>query len=88
MPLPPTQASRRGLRLDHLFNARDGADGARSRLERDMKTYWGALKEMGVDEKQVLSRTPTPSTAPNTTPNPTPNLTRDPTPTPTPNLNP
>ena len=42
-----------GLRLDHLFNARDGANGARSRLERDMKTYWGALKDMGVDEKQV-----------------------------------
>ena len=51
-----------------------------------MKTYWGALKEMGVDEKQVLSLTPTPSTAPNTAPNPTPNPTRDP--TPTPNLHP
>lgn len=53
-PVHASKASRKGLRLDHLFNARDGANGARSRLERDMKTYWGALKEMGVDEKQLL----------------------------------
>jgi len=53
-PVHASKASRRGLRLDHLFNGRDGQDGARSRLERDMKTYWGALKEMGVDEKALL----------------------------------
>ena len=45
-PVHASKASRRGLRLDHLFNAREGPDGARSRLERDMKTYWGALKEV------------------------------------------
>ena len=29
-PVHASKASRRGLRLDHLFNAREGADGARS----------------------------------------------------------
>jgi len=45
---------RRGLRLDHLFNGRDGPGGARARLERDMTTYFGALQDMGVTEEDLL----------------------------------
>ena len=50
-PVHASKASRKGLRLDHLFNDREGSDGARARLERDMRTYWGALADLGVDEK-------------------------------------
>eukprot|EP00908_Phaeocystis_cordata_P004427 Transcript_1481.p2 GENE.Transcript_1481~~Transcript_1481.p2 ORF type:complete len:432 (+),score=210.61 Transcript_1481:1069-2364(+) len=55
-PVHASKASRKGLRLDHLFNDREGSDGARARLERDMRTYWGALADLGVDEKALLSK--------------------------------
>ena len=52
-PVHASKASRRGLRLDHLFNGREGPGGARERLERDLQEYWGALKEKGVTEKEL-----------------------------------
>jgi adenylosuccinate synthase len=36
-PVHASKASRRGLRLDHLFNGREGTGGARERLERDLQ---------------------------------------------------
>jgi len=53
-PVHASKASRRGLRLDHLFNGRDGNAGARIRLERDMGEYWGALKVKGLSEADLL----------------------------------
>jgi len=53
-PVHASKAMRRGLRLDHLFNGRDGPGGARARLERDMTTYFGALQDMGVTEEDLL----------------------------------
>jgi adenylosuccinate synthase len=53
-PVHASKASRRGLRLDHLFNDRDGPGGARSRLENDLQEYWGALKAKGVSEAQLI----------------------------------
>jgi len=55
-PVHASKAMRRGLRLDHLFNGRDGPGGSRARLERDMTTYFGALAEMGVSEKELLQK--------------------------------
>ena len=46
-PVHASKASRRGLRLDHLFN--DRADAAQ-RLTADMKEYFGALAGLGVSE--------------------------------------
>jgi adenylosuccinate synthase len=53
-PVHASKASRRGLRLDHLFNGRDGHGGARLRLERDMAEYWGALKVKGLSEADLF----------------------------------
>ncbi len=50
-PVHASKASRRGLRLDHLFN--DRAD-ARRRLLLDMKEYWRALALLGKTEKELL----------------------------------
>jgi len=55
-PVHASKAMRRGLRLDHLFNGVDGPGGARSRLERDMSTYFGALKDLGVTEADLLQK--------------------------------
>tara|TARA_B100000524_G_C23644555_1_gene367954 strand:- start:367 stop:897 length:531 start_codon:yes stop_codon:yes gene_type:complete len=55
-PVHASKASRQGLRLDHLFNEREGPDGARARLERDLRPYWGALKELGVGEVGLLRK--------------------------------
>jgi len=55
-PVHASKASRRGLRLDHLFNHRDGPGGARERLERDLVEYWGALKAKGITEAELLSK--------------------------------
>ena len=55
-PVHASKAMRRGLRLDHLFNGRDGPGGSRARLERDMSTYFGALAEMGVTEQELLQK--------------------------------
>jgi len=55
-PVHASKASRRGLRLDHLFNGRDGSGGARERLERDLAEYWGALKAKGVTEKELKAK--------------------------------
>lgn len=54
-PVHASKASRRGLRLDHLFNERDGAGGSRARLDRDMRTYWGALAGLGINEAKLLA---------------------------------
>eukprot|EP01049_Picozoa_sp_SAG25_P006857 SAG25_NODE_536_length_7104_cov_4.295789_4_plen_419_part_00 len=50
-PVHASKASRRGLRLDHLFN--DRAD-ATARLAMDMKEYYGALAGLGVSEAELL----------------------------------
>lgn len=50
-PVHASKASRRGLRLDHLFN--DRAD-ARRRLLLDMKEYWRALALLGKTEAELL----------------------------------
>ena len=55
-PVHASKASRRGLRLDHLFNEREGSHGARGRLERDMQTYWGTLKALDVSEAELLTK--------------------------------
>ena len=55
-PVHASKASRRGLRLDHLYNEREGPGGARERLELDMKEYWGALKVRGVTEKELKGK--------------------------------
>jgi len=55
-PVHASKASRRGLRLDHLFNGRDGPGGARERLERDLAEYWGALAHRGITEAEVLAK--------------------------------
>jgi len=55
-PVHASKSNRHGLRLDHLFNGREGSDGAKARLDRDMATYRGALKELGVTEQEVLVR--------------------------------
>ena len=55
-PVHASKASRRGLRLDHLFNEREGSHGARGRLERDMQTYWGTLKALDVSEAVLLTK--------------------------------
>ena len=52
-PVHASKARRRGLRLDHLFNGREGPGGARERLETDLQEYWGALKEKGVTESEL-----------------------------------
>jgi len=54
-PVHASKAMRRGLRLDHLYNGRDGPGGSRARLERDMSTYYGALKDLGVSEAELLA---------------------------------
>jgi len=53
-PVHASKAMRKGLRLDHLFNGRDGPGGSRARLERDLVTYFGALKELGITEEELL----------------------------------
>mmetsp|Transcript_59517 Transcript_59517/g.136515 ORF Transcript_59517/g.136515 Transcript_59517/m.136515 type:complete len:715 (-) Transcript_59517:582-2726(-) len=55
-PVHASKASRLGLRLDHLFNPREGPQGARHRLEQDMQVYWGALKALGVGEAELLQK--------------------------------
>lgn len=55
-PVHASKASRRGLRLDHLFNEREGSQGARTRLERDIGTYWGTLKALGISEAELLAQ--------------------------------
>merc|ERR1711998_459382 len=42
--------------MDRLYNGRDGPGGARTRLERDMTTYFGALAEMSVSESDLLQK--------------------------------
>ena len=42
-PVHASKAARRGLRLDHLFNQREGPQGAIARLETDLADYWGNL---------------------------------------------
>ena len=48
-----SKASRRGLRLDHLFNDRDDAI---ARLNEDMKVYYGALAGLGITEEELLTK--------------------------------
>ena len=55
-PVHASKASRRGLRLDHLFNERDGPGGARERLERDLQEYWGALRHRGITEAELMQK--------------------------------
>jgi adenylosuccinate synthase len=55
-PVHASKAMRRGLRLDHLFNGRDGPGGSRARLERDLGTYFGALKELNITEEELLTK--------------------------------
>ena len=55
-PVHASKASRRGLRLDHLYNGREGPGGARERLDTDLMAYWGALREKGVSEKELLEK--------------------------------
>lgn len=50
-PVHASKASRRGLRLDHLFNDRSDA---RRRLLLDMKDYWRALALLGKTEDELL----------------------------------
>mmetsp|Transcript_49382 Transcript_49382/g.159647 ORF Transcript_49382/g.159647 Transcript_49382/m.159647 type:complete len:708 (+) Transcript_49382:69-2192(+) len=52
-PVHASKASRRGLRLDHLFNGREGQQGSRARLERDMGEYWGALSSKSITEAEL-----------------------------------
>jgi len=52
-PVHASKASRSGLRLDHLFN--DRAE-ALKRLEQDMRVYYGALKDLGVGEEELLAK--------------------------------
>ena len=51
-PVHASKASRRGLRLDHLFNDRSDAE---RRLTLDMKEYWRALAAMGKSEEELLA---------------------------------
>jgi len=53
-PVHASKAARRGLRLDHLFNQRDGPQGAIARLETDLADYWGSLKHQGLEESKLL----------------------------------
>jgi len=55
-PVHASKSSRQGLRLDHLFNERKGHEGAHERLQRDLRPYWGALKELGVGEDELLQK--------------------------------
>ena len=51
-PVHASKASRRGLRLDHLFNDRSDA---KRRLLLDMKEYWRALALLGKSEMELLT---------------------------------
>jgi adenylosuccinate synthase len=53
-PVHASKAARRGLRLDHLFNQRDGPQGAIARLETDLADYWGALAHQKLSEATLL----------------------------------
>jgi len=53
-PVHASKAARRGLRLDHLFNQREGSQGACARLETDLADYYGALAHQGLSEATLL----------------------------------
>jgi len=55
-PVHASKSNRHGLRLDHLFNGRDGPGGSRARLERDMLAFWGFLKALGITEAELLAK--------------------------------
>ncbi|KAG8341354.1 putative Adenylosuccinate synthetase [Trypanosoma vivax] len=52
-PIHASKATKRGIRLDHIFN-----DEAvlRARLARDMETYYGFLKVKGLSDASVVRR--------------------------------
>eukprot|EP00747_Dinoflagellata_sp_TGD_P162645 gnl/TRDRNA2_/TRDRNA2_180471_c0_seq1.p1 gnl/TRDRNA2_/TRDRNA2_180471_c0~~gnl/TRDRNA2_/TRDRNA2_180471_c0_seq1.p1 ORF type:complete len:674 (-),score=95.62 gnl/TRDRNA2_/TRDRNA2_180471_c0_seq1:367-2325(-) len=51
-PVHSSKASRKGLRLDHLFNDRTVA---RRRLEDDMVMYWGWLRHLEITEQDLYA---------------------------------
>ncbi len=50
-PVHSSKVTKRGLRLDHLFNSKDIQA---SRIEKDMISYYGLLKEKNLTEDKVL----------------------------------
>nr|AGT02754.1 adenylosuccinate synthase [Angomonas desouzai] len=52
-PVHASKVTKRGIRLDHIFN---DEKVMRARLKRDMETYFAFLKQQGLSEGDVLQR--------------------------------
>ncbi|MDA3855007.1 MAG: adenylosuccinate synthetase [Candidatus Woesearchaeota archaeon] len=50
-PVHASKVSKRGIRLDHLFNSKEIV---KKRLEKDMITYYGLLKVKNLSEEQII----------------------------------